>query len=35
VPTAPVSDQAYNLDPTTHRVIGHTGGGKGAGGHSP
>jgi len=35
IPTCPVSDQAYRLDPTTHRVIGHTGGGKGATGHSP
>jgi len=35
IPTCPVSGQPYRLDPTTHRVIGHTGGGKGATGHSP
>jgi len=29
-PTCPVSGQPYRLDPTTHRVIGHT-----AGDHSP
>jgi type II secretory pathway pseudopilin PulG len=25
VPTCPVSGQAYRLDPTTHRVVGHAG----------
>lgn len=25
IPTCPVSGQAYRLDPTTHRVLGHTG----------
>ena len=24
IPTCPVSGQAYRLDPTTHRVIGHS-----------
>ena len=31
LPTCPASGQPYRLDPTTHRVIGHTG----AGDHSP
>jgi general secretion pathway protein G len=35
IPVCPVSGQAYRLDPSTHRVVGHTGGGKGATGHSP
>ena len=32
IPTCPVSGVAYALDPTTHRVVGHLGGGK-TGGH--
>jgi prepilin-type N-terminal cleavage/methylation domain-containing protein len=35
IPVCPVSGQPYRLDPTTHRVIGHTGGGKGGSDHSP
>lgn len=35
IPPCPVSGAAYRLDPSTHRVLGHTGGGKGASGHSP
>jgi prepilin-type N-terminal cleavage/methylation domain-containing protein len=31
LPTCPVSGDAYRLDPTTHRVIGHAG----PGDHSP
>ena len=34
IATCPVSGQAYKLDATTRRVVGHTGGGKG-GDHSP
>ncbi len=34
IPACPVSGQAYKLNASTHRVIGHTGGGKG-GDHSP
>ena len=32
IPVCPVSGTAYTLDPTTHRVQGHLGGGK-TGGH--
>lgn len=35
IPVCPVSGDAYRLDPTTHRVVGHTGGGKGPTGHTP
>jgi prepilin-type N-terminal cleavage/methylation domain-containing protein len=31
IPTCPVTGQAYRLDPTTHRVIGHAG----VGDHAP
>jgi general secretion pathway protein G len=31
IPTCPVTGEAYRLDPTMHRVVGHTG----AGAHSP
>ena len=31
LPACPVSGQAYRLDPTTHRVVGHAG----SGDHSP
>jgi general secretion pathway protein G len=31
LPTCPVTGAAYKLDPTTHRVIGHTG----SGNHNP
>jgi len=34
IAACPVSGAAYRLDPTTHRVVGHTGGGKG-GSHNP
>jgi general secretion pathway protein G len=35
ISVCPVSGQPYRLDSTTHRVIGHTGGGKGGSDHSP
>jgi general secretion pathway protein G len=31
IPTCPVTGQAYRLDPTTHRVVGHAG----VGDHTP
>jgi prepilin-type N-terminal cleavage/methylation domain-containing protein len=31
IPTCPATGQAYRLDPTTHRVVGHAG----VGDHSP